>query len=150
MQVILLQDVKGLGKKGQTIEVNDGYANNFLLPRRLAVMSTKRSREILDIQKENVRLQEEAKKEEAQRIAKELEHIVVECQAPSGKDGKMFGSISSKQICEVLKSKYNLVIDKRKFLDHDTVNVFGTTKIQVELYKGIKGILTVHVTEKVR
>lgn len=150
MKVILLQDVKGVGKKGQTVEVSDGYANNFLVPRRLAVISTERSREILELQNENKRLLEEKKKEEAIAIRKKLETIVVELQATAGKDGKMFGSISSKQICEELKNQFHVVVDKRKILNRDSVNVFGTTNIQIELYKDVIGTIKVHVTEKVR
>ncbi len=150
MKVILLQDVKGVGKKGQTVEVSDGYANNFLVPRRLAVISTERSREILELQNENKRLLEEKKKEEAIAIRKKLETIVVELKATAGKDGKMFGSISSKQICEELKNQFHVVVDKRKILNRDSVNVFGTTNIQIELYKDVIGTIKVHVTEKVR
>lgn len=150
MKVILLQDVKGVGKKGQTVEVSDGYGNHFLIPRRLAVVSTERSREILELQNENKRLLEEKKKEDAIAIRKKLETVVVELQATAGKDGKMFGSISSKQICEELKNQFQLVVDKRKFLNRDSVNVFGTTNIQIELYKDVIGTIKVHVTEKVR
>lgn len=149
MEVILLQDVKGVGKKGQTVNVSDGYATNFLIPRRLAVLSTKRSREILDNQIEAKRLAEEEKKKDAIELSKKLESVVIEFQA-AGKEGKMFGSISSKQICEALKSQYTIVLDKRKFIERDTVNVFGTTIIKVELYKGVIGSFKVHVTEKVR
>ena len=148
MQVILLQDVKGVGKKGQTIEVSDGYGNNFLIPRRLAVVATKRSKEILDLQNENKRLEEEKKKNEAIALANRLKDITLEFKASSGKDGRMFGSISSKQICELLKSQHNIIIDKRKFVDRDTVNVFGITNIKVELYKGVIGEFKVRVVEK--
>lgn len=149
MEVILLQDVKGVGKKGQTVNVSDGYATNFLMPRRLAVLSTKRSREILDNQIEAKRLAEEEKKNDAIELAKKLEGVVIEFQA-AGKEGKMFGSISSKQIGEALKTQYGIILDKRKFIERDTVNVFGTTIIKVELYKGVIGSFKVHVTEKVR
>ncbi len=148
MQVILLQDVKGVGKKGQTIEVSDGYGNNFLIPRRLAVAATKRSIEILDLQNENKRLEEEKKKEEALKLAEKLKNIILEFKASSGKDGRMFGSISSKQICELLKSQHGIIIDKRKFVDRDTVNVFGITNIKVELYKGVIATFQVRVLEK--
>ena len=98
MKVILLQDVKGVGKKGQTVEVSDGYANNFILPRRLGVMATKRSQEILNLQIEDARKKDEENRLNAQEVAKQLETITLEFVAPSGKDGRMFGSISSKQI----------------------------------------------------
>ena len=148
MQVILLQDVKGVGKKGQTVEVSDGYGNNFLIPRRLAVAATKRSQEILALQNENKRLEEERKKQEAIALAEKLKPIILEFKAASGKDGRMFGSISGKQICELLKSQHGIIVDKRKFVDRDTVNVFGTTTIKVELYKGVIGTFQVHVSEK--
>ncbi|MDY5853528.1 MAG: 50S ribosomal protein L9 [Bacilli bacterium] len=148
MKVILLQDVKGVGKKGQTVEVSDGYANNFILPRRLGVMATKRSQEILNLQIEDARKKDEENRLNAQEVAKQLETITLEFVAPSGKDGRMFGSISSKQIVDALKSKHNILIDKRKFLSNDTANVFGTTNFKVELYKGVVGTIKVHVSEK--
>ena len=83
----------------------------------------------------------------AQEVAKQLETITLEFVAPSGKDGRMFGSISSKQIVDALKSKHNILIDKRKFLSNDTANVFGTTNCKVELYKGVIGKIRVHVSE---
>ena len=111
MEVILLKDVKGIGKSGQKVNVKDGYAANYLIPNKLAVKLTARSQEVLDIQNAN----KEAEKQENIRIAKEvakkLETIVVEFTANTGADGKMFGSISTKQIEEELKRKYNIVID---------------------------------------
>ena len=148
MKVILLQDVKGVGKKGQTVEVSDGYANNFIIPRRLGVMATKRSQEILNLQIEDAKQKDAENRAQAQEVAKKLETITLEFQETAGKDGRMFGSISSKQVVEALRTKHNIVVDKRKFISNDTANVFGTTKFQVELYKGVVGIITVHVTEK--
>ena len=116
MKVILLQDVKGVGKKGQTVEVSDGYANNFILPRRLGVMATKRSQEILNLQIEDARKKDEENRLNAQEVAKQLETITLEFVAPSGKDGRMFGSISSKQIVDALKSKHNILIDKSGYI----------------------------------
>ena len=146
MKVILLQDVKGVGKKGQTVEVSDGYANNFILPRRLGVMATKRSQEILNLQIEDARKKDEENRLNAQEVAKQLETITLEFVAPSGKDGRMFGSISSKQIVDALKSKHNILIDKRKFLSNDTANVFGTTNFKVELYKDVIGEVICHLS----
>ena len=150
MQVILLQDVKGVGKKGQTVDVSDGYGNNFLLPRRLAVLATKRSREILDNQIEAKKQEEANKKKEAEELVVRLKDIILEFQSTSGKDGRMFGSISSKQICEAMKERHGIQLDKRKFVEKDTVNVFGITTMKIELYKGVIGTFKVHVSEKVR
>ena len=148
MKVILLQDVKGVGKKGQTVEVSDGYANNFILPRRLGVMATKRSQEILNLQIEDARKKDEENRLNAQEVAKQLETITLEFVAPSGKDGRMFGSISSKQIVDALKSKHNISIDKRKFVDKYPMNAFGYTNLKIELYKGVIGTIRVHISEE--
>lgn len=150
MQVILLQDVRGVGKKGQTVDVSDGYGNNFLLPRRLAVLATKRSREILDNQIEAKKQEEANKKKEAEELVVRLKDIILEFQATPGKDGRMFGSISSKQVCEAMKERHGILLDKRKFVEKDTVNVFGITTMKIELYKGVIGTFEVHVSEKVR
>lgn len=147
MKVILLQDVKNVGKKGQTIEVSDGYANNFLLPRRLGVIATKRSVEILDKQKEDARLLDEKLKKEAETLKERLKTITLEFAVNSGKDGKLFGSVSSKQIVEALKKQYNIVIDKKKFVDKETVNTLGITILKNELYKGVVADIKVHVSE---
>ncbi len=148
MEVILLKDVKGIGKAGQTVNVKDGYAANYLIPHKLAVKLTARSQEVLDQQNAD----KEAKRQEniriAKEIAKKLEGIVVEFTANTGADGKMFGTISTKQIEEQLKSKYDIVIDKRKFIDKTAVDRLGYTKLEIELFKGVNGVVTVHVSEK--
>ena len=148
MKVIMLQDVKGIGKKGQTVEVKDGYASNFLLPRRLAVKLTDKSLEVLDKQNADAAEKVKADTIKAQEVAKRLEDITLEFFANSGADGRMFGTISNKQIEEKLKSEYNILIDKRKFLDKVAVDRFGYTKLRIELYKGVEGVVTVHVSEK--
>ena len=148
MKVILLQDVKKVGKKGEEITVSDGYATNFLLPRRLAVPSTDKSKEILNNQKQA----EIDKQAELKRIALEtkekLQKITLEFEASTGPDGRMYGSISTKQVEEQLQSKYGLSIDKRKFVDKYQINALGFTRLKIELYKGVIGEVTVHVSEK--
>ncbi|MCH5171415.1 MAG: 50S ribosomal protein L9 [Erysipelotrichales bacterium] len=147
MKVILLQDVKNVGKKGQTIEVSDGYANNFLLPRRLGVNATKRSMEILDKQKEDARALDEQNRKDAEALREKLKSITLEFEVKSGKDGKLFGSVSSKQIVEALKKQHNISIDKKKFVDKETVNTLGITILKNELYKGVIAEIKVHVSE---
>lgn len=147
MKVILLQDVKNVGKKGQTIEVSDGYANNFLLPRRLGVIATKRSVEILDKQKEDARILDERNRKAAQELKEKLSNIVLEFTVKTGKDGKLFGSVSSKQIVDTLKNQYNISIDKKKFVDKEVVNCLGYTTLKNELYKGVVADIKVHVNE---
>ena len=147
MKVILLQDVKNVGKKGQTIEVSDGYANNFLLPKRLGVNATKRSVEILDKQKEDARILDEKNRKEAEELKEKLKTITLEFTCKTGKDGKLFGSVSSKQVVEKLKTSYGITVDKRKFVDKETVNTLGVTILKNELYKGVVAEIKVHVRE---
>lgn len=147
MKVILLQDVKNVGRKGQTIEVSDGYANNFLLPKRLGVNATKRSIEILDKQKEDARILDEKNRKEAEELKEKLKTITLEFTCKTGKDGKLFGSVSSKQVVEKLKTSYGIAIDKRKFVDKETVNTLGVTILKNELYKGVVAEIKVHVSE---
>jgi len=148
MKVILLEDVKKLGKKDQIIEVSNGYANNFLIPRHLAVQYTPRSLEILEKQKEDARLLEEQKKEEAIKTAALLEGITVEFKAKTGKDGKMFGTISTKQIEEKLQKEFNITIDKRKFVENYSIDYIGYATLKIELYKGVIGNIKVKIEEE--
>ena len=148
MKVILLQDVKKVGKKDQTVEVSDGYAMNFLFPRKLAVQLTSKSKEILGTQQENARLAEQAAKEEALKISKKLETITLEFKVKTGKDGRVFGSISYKQIEQELASKHGITIDKRKFVDNETMNACGIYRLKIELHKGVIGVINVHLVEE--
>ena len=148
MRVIMLSDVKGIGKKGQIVEVKDGYAANFLIPKGFAVKETPKSKEILANQnaaKEAARL---SAFQEASLIAKRLESVVCEFEANTGSDGKMFGTISYKQIEQHLKEKFDITIDKRKIIDRIPVDRIGYTNLQIELFKGVIGTITVHVSEK--
>lgn len=148
MKVILLKDVKGIGKKSDVVEVKDGYANNFLLPHGLAVMQSGKAMEILAEQKRVEAENIEKMKENAREIAAKLDKIVVEFDAKGSGDGRMFGTISTKQIEEELKAKHGIEIDKRKFVEKMAVDHFGYSKLKIELFKGIIGTVTVHVNEK--
>ncbi len=152
MKVILLQDVRKVGKKGETITVSDGYGANFLIPKGLAKLSTEASQKELarDNAAEAVR-QKELKKE-AEAVAERLSHIEVKFKAKVGKDGRMFGSISPKEISEGMKKQWNIDIDKRKFIDKYPVNALGYARLKIELYKGpegtVVGTVIVHVEEE--
>ena len=146
MEVILLADVKNVGKKNQTVNVSDGYANNFLFKKKLAVPVSKKSVEILEEQKENARLNELRLKEEAEKVAESLKGITLEFSAKVGKDSKLFGSVSLKQVEEELKAKHNIVIDKRKFIDKGPLDTLGTYNLRIELYKGVIGVIKVHIS----
>jgi len=148
MKVILLKDVKGIGKKNEIVNVKDGYGANYLIPNRLAVMHTEKSQDILNQQKKAEADNIERMKAEAREVSKKLETIVLEFTANGSGDGRMFGTISTKQIEQELKEKHKITIDKRKFVDKQVVDHFGYTKLKIELYKGIFGTVTVHVNEK--
>ena len=152
MKVILLADVKKLGKKGDTIVVSDGYGANYLIPKGLAVASTISSQK--ELAKNNA--EEEARqiqmKKDAEELSKRLEHINVEFKAKVGSDGGMFGSISPKEIEEGMMKQWGIKIDKRKFLDKYPANALGYTRLKIELYKGSQGVVTgvvnVHIAEE--
>lgn len=146
MKVILLNDVKKVGKKGEVIEVSDGYARNFLIARGLAVQSTKGSLQMLDKQKQEKAEELEAKKKEAMELAEQLKKVKFEFKLNS-KNGNVFGSVSTKQIVqEMAKQGYN--IDKRKIIDTQPISSLGTTIVKVELFKGVIGEINCHVSEK--
>lgn len=147
MKVILLKDVKGVGKKQEIVNVKDGYGANYLIPHGLAVMYSEKSLEILENQKADQAAEIAKNIANAKDIAAKLKDITLEFTANSGTGGRMFGTISSKQIAAELLSKYGIEIDKRKFVNKTTVDVFGYTKLQIELYKGVIGEINVHVTE---
>ena len=147
MKVILLKDVKGIGKKQDIVNVKDGYAANYLIPNKLAVMYSERSQEILDVQKKAEADNIERMKEEARAAAKKLEGITLEFAARGSGDGRMFGTISTKQIEQELKEKHGIEIDKRKFVNKQPIDHFGYSKLTIELYKGITGVVTILVKE---
>lgn len=152
MKVILLNDVAGIGKKGDTVNVSDGYGTNFLVRRNLAVVSTVENQ--AKLAKDNA--QEDARqlqlKKEAEELAARMEHLNVEFKAKAGGDGRMFGTISPKEIEQGMKGQWGIVIDKRKFLDKYPANALGYTRLRIELYKGsagqVIGVVNVHITEE--
>ena len=148
MKVILLKDVKKLGKKDAIIDVSDGYASNYLFPNRLAVPVTNKSKEILSKQQEDARIAEENAKRDAQKLATRLEQIEVLFKTKVGKEGKMFGSISLKQIEEEMLNQHGIQIDKRKFIDKGPLDSLGIYRLKIELHKGVVGIIKVHIVEE--
>ena len=148
MKVILLKDVKKLGKKDAIVNVSDGYAANYLFPNKLAVAVSDKSKEILAKQQEDARIAEENARQAASQLAKQLESVEVLFTAKVGKDGKMFGSISLKQIEEAALSQLNIQIDKRKFIDKGPLDSLGIYRLRIELHKGVVGIVKVHIVEE--
>ena len=145
MKVILNQDVKGQGKKGDLIEVSDGYARNFLLPKNLAKEATKENVNILKGQQESREYREKKELEEAQAIASKISEISVKLQAKSGDNGKLFGSITSKDVSEALTSQHHIKIDKKKFVLPDGIKTLGTTVVDIKVHPGVVAKLKVEV-----
>lgn len=144
MQVILNQDVKGQGKKGQLVNVSDGYARNYLLPRGLAQEATKSNINVMKGKAESLEYKIKTETEEAKQIAEKMKAIEVVLSAKAGDNGKLFGSITSKDVAEALKMQHHIKLDKKKFVMSD-IKKLGVTEVQVKLYTGITGTLKVNV-----
>lgn len=147
MKVIFLKDVKGQGKKNEVKEVSDGYATNYLIKNGYAVKYTKSSSDRLDKTLENDRINEENNVKEANEIKKKLEKEKITFEVKTGNDGKVFGSVSSKQICEKLSS-IGYDIDKKKIMINDNLSVLGTNYVNIELYKKVVAKLRVELIKK--
>lgn len=147
MKVVLLQDVKGSGKKGEMVNVSDGYARNFLFPRKLAqeanaqVMNELREREAA------ARYREETERKAAQEAAASINGKTVKLFAKAGQGGRLFGSVTVKEIADELKKSFNLEIDKRKIVLSQDIKAFGTYECEVKLYSGISAKLYAMVSE---
>ena len=148
MQVILKKDVKGSGKKGDIVKVSDGYARNMLFPKGLAIEATKANIRALESQKAKEAAQEAANKAEAEATAKKLEAVNVEIQSKTGDGGKLFGSITSKDIADALLAQHGIEIDKKKIQVASPIKNLGTFEVAVKLYAGVTANMTVKVTEK--
>lgn len=148
MKVIFLKDVKGKGKKGEVKNVADGYAHNFLLKKGLAVEATNANMGQLEGQKKKEEQVAQEELEEAKRLKSTLEEITVEMKAKSGEGGRLFGSITSKQIADALKKAHDIKIDKRKIEMNDAIRALGYTNVPVKLHTDVSATLKVHVTEE--
>ncbi len=148
MKVILLQDVKKVGKKGEIVNVSDGYGANYLVPNKLAVLATKTSIGIKEKQDQAYAAEVEKKRQEAMELKDKLKKVKIDIYAKAGNEGKMYGAVSSKQIEEELKSQTSYQIDKRKIVGNQSLTSFGVHTIKVELFKGVIGEFKVHIKEK--
>ena len=148
MKVILLADVKGQGKKNDVIEVSDGYGKNFLIPRKLAKPADAQSLNDVKV-KEAARIYRiETEKKEAQALAEKLKTLQVKITASSGGDGRLYGSITSKDIVEKLKADTGIDIDKRKVNMGDPIKAYGKYEVEVKLYTEVTGKINLLVCEK--
>ena len=148
MKVILLADVKGQGKKNDVIEVSDGYGKNFLIPRKLAKAADAQSLNDVKV-KEAARLYRiETEKKEAKELSERLKSILVKIPASGGGDGRLYGSVTSKDIVEKLKADTGIDIDKRKLVMNDQIKAYGKYEVEVKLYTEVTGKINVLVCEK--
>ena len=148
MKVILKEDVKSLGKKGEIVEVSDGYARNFILKRNKGVEANAKNLNDLKLKKANDEKISKEQYEAAKELGKNLEAGKIEMSIKTGEGGKAFGSISSKEIAAEVKAQMDLEIDKKKIVLKDAIKSFGTFKIPVKLHPKVTAELTVNVTEE--
>ncbi|RKD22272.1 50S ribosomal protein L9 [Caminicella sporogenes] len=146
MKVILLKDVKGTGKKGEVVNVSDGHARNFLIPRGLAKEATKGNLRELENQKAAQKKKEERELAEAKALAEKISSITLKFKGKAGEGGKLFGSITSKDIALELKNKYKINIDKRKIILNSPIKELGARFVEVKIYPDVTAKLKVEVT----
>ena len=147
MKVILQQDVKGHGKKGQLAEVSDGYARNFLIPKKLAVLATPENLAAMK-QQEKARMKKlEEDKAAAREVAAKLEGIIVKIQAKSGGAGKLFGAVTSMEISQALSEQHGVEIEKNKIVQNEPIKTFGSFEIKCRLGFEIAGVINLLVIE---
>ena len=147
MEIILLQDVKTLGKKGELVKVNDGYARNYILPKKLGIEATAKNKNDLKLQKQNEERLAAKQLADAQAFAEGLKDKSVTVKIKTGKDGKVFGSVSTKEIAQAVKDQLGLEIDKKKIELKEPIKILGVKRVDIKLFEGVVG--TVKVATKV-
>ena len=147
MKVILLEDVKSLGKKGDLVEVNDGYARNFILAKKLGIEATPKNMNDLKLKRAHEDKLAAQRLEEAKAFAENLKHVQVTLKIKAGEGGRLFGSISSKEIAQAAKEQLDLEIDKKKLVLYNPIRAVGTTMVPIKLHPKVTGELKVIVQE---
>ena len=148
MKVILQQDVKGQGKKGQLIEASEGYARNYLLPRKLAIAATADAINTMNLKEKARRAEEARQKEAAMAAAEQLKALLVKIPAKAGAGGRLFGAVTTKEISDALKAQHNVDIPKQKLVLDDPIKSFGTYQVKARLGFEISGTVNVLVCEE--
>lgn len=148
MKVVLLQDVKAQGKKDDIVEVSEGYARNFLFPKKLAIPADAKAINDIKNKKSSEAHKIELERIAAKEIAEKLNQTTVKIVAEAGKDGKFYGAVTSKDIAEALKAQAKIEVDKRKVILDSPIKSFGTYKVDIKLYQEISGRVTIMVIEK--
>ena len=147
MKVILLADVKGQGKKGQMVNVSDGFARNFLFPKNLAVEANANNINLMNQKKASDAHRVEVSRAEAQAVAEKMKDSKVVIPAKAGNGGRLFGSITSSDVAEALKKQFGIEIDRHKIVMDENIKQFGTYQFKVKLFTDVSGLVTVTVTE---
>ena len=148
MKVILLQDIKGTGKKDQILEISDGYARNYLLPRKLAKEATAEAVNALEKSRGADRHREEVRRQEAEKRARELKGKVIQLEVKGGENGKLYGSVTNDQIANALKAQHGIEVDKRKLEQEEPIKKEGQAFVTLKLYPGISTRMIVNVKIK--
>lgn len=148
MKVILLEDVKGSGKKGDVVNVSDGYARNFLLPKKFAKEATSSAVHEIEVKKESQRLKEKELREKAQKLASGIEEMSVTIYVKTGDSDRLFGSVSTTDIAKALKKEYDIEVDKKKISLDEHIKVLGEYQAKVKLYSGVSANLKVIIERK--
>ena len=148
MKVILQQDVRGQGKKGQLVEVSDGYARNFLLPKKLAVIATAENLNTMKQQEKARKAQEAAEKAQAEATAKQLEGLMVKIPAKAGEGGRLFGAVTAKEVSEALAAQHGVNIPKARLVLDEPIKACGGYQIKAKLGYEVVGTVNVMVTEE--
>lgn len=144
MKVILLENIKGVGKKDEVINASDGYARNFLFPKKLAIEANKDNLVKLKAKQDSNQHKKDLEKAKAIEIADKLKDVTLKIQVKAGDNGKIFGGVTSKEISENLKAQYNIDIDKKKIVLKETIKVLGTVNVDIKLYEGVLANLKVN------
>ena len=145
MKVILKADIKGVGKKDQVINASDGYARNYLFPKKLAVEANNENMSKLKAKNESVQFKKDTEKEEAIKLKDKMSQILVTIKVKAGENGKIFGGVSSKEIVENLENQHKIQIDKKKINLKETIKNIGVHNVEIKLYEGVIGNLKVKV-----
>lgn len=147
MEIVLLQDVKTLGKKGQIVNVNDGYARNFIIPKKLGIEANAKNLNDLKLQKQNAEKVAANQLAEAKALAEKIGELSVTVSIKAGEGGKTFGSVSTKEIAKAAADQLKLDIDKKKMVLPEPIRSLGVTEVPIKLHKDVTGILRVKVVE---
>ena len=145
MKVILLDNIKGVGKKDDVIDASDGYARNYLLPRKLAVEANAENMSKLNNKKEASNYKKDMEKQSAEEIAKKLKGILIKIKVKAGENGKIFGGVTAKEISDNLKNQYQIEIDKKKIELKEQIKTLGSFSVTIRLYEGVTAILKIEV-----